>query len=277
MSRKLTTMRKRRTSLAVYLSLLLVFTAIVPLLVTVSSIVIFLRPALISQISADMERDAQTHVQLTDTYLAERLNDIKTLSESTAIKGVLTNNQASRAAASDLLFNVLHRDIANYISITLLDSQDNIVLTYPAAPLRHGKYLVQPEALQQIQQTGKVYISDVFYDPVANNPSVDLYARVINENFQTLGIVRASLGLHRIWQAVDSEPQTNGSDSYAFVLDQHGVRIAYTNPDHSGFTHPQYLFKASSPLPADFQQRIKDENLYGNDSTAVTNIDDPTL
>src|SRR5262249_27599075 len=149
-----------------------------------------------------------------------------TLSESAAIKSALANTQANRDATTDLLFNVLHRDIANYISISLLDPQGNVVLSYPAAPLHHGKYLIQPEALQQIQQSGKIYISDVFYDPVANNPSVDLYARVINDNFQTLGIVRASLGLHRIWQAVDSEPQANGADSYAFVLDQHGVRIA---------------------------------------------------
>src|SRR5690349_21736944 len=116
-----TATRRRRISLAAYLSLLLVLTAIIPLLVTVSSIIIFLRPALISQISTDMERDVQAHVQVTDTYLAERLNDIETLSEAAAIKGVLANSQSSRGAASDLLFNVQHRDIADYISLSLLD------------------------------------------------------------------------------------------------------------------------------------------------------------
>jgi hypothetical protein len=267
----------RRISLAAYLSLLLVLTAMIPLLVTVSSIIIFLRPALISQISTDMERDVQAHVQVTDTYLAERLNDIETLSEAAAIKGVLANSQANRGVASDLLFNVQHRDIADYISLSLLDPHGNIVMSYPAAPLKHGKSLIQPEALQQIQQSGGVAISDVFYDPVANIPSVDLYARVINDSFQTLGIVRVSLGLHRIWQIVDDEPQANGADSYSFVLDQHGVRVAYTNPDHSGFTHPPYLFKSVAPLSADFQQRVKDENLYGNSSTTVPTMEDPAL
>ncbi|MBV9615377.1 MAG: cache domain-containing protein [Ktedonobacteraceae bacterium] len=256
---------------------MLVLTAIIPLLVAISSILIFLRPALISQISADMERDAQTNIQLTDTYLSERLNDIKTLSEAPAVKDTLANAQAHRGPVSDLLFNVLHRDISNYISLSLLNPQGNLVLSYPAAPLAHGKYLIEPEALQQMQQTDEIVFSDVFYDPVANNPSVDLYVRVIDNNFQTLGYVRASLGLHRIWQAVDSEPRTNGSDSYAFVLDQHGVRIAYTNPDQSGFTHPQYLFKAIAPLSADFQQRIKNENLYGNSTTAVSTVDDAKL
>ena len=72
---------KKRFSLSIYISLLLVAVAIIPLLVTIGGIEVFLRPSLISQISADMERDAQTHVQLIDTYLAERLNDVETLSE----------------------------------------------------------------------------------------------------------------------------------------------------------------------------------------------------
>lgn len=277
MSQQFTASRARRFPLSVLISVLLVLTAIIPLLVTVSSIVIFLRPALISQISTDMETTAQTHMQLIDTYLAERLNDVKTLSEATAIKGILQNDPNSRTAASDMLFTVLHRDVADYINISLLNAQGNVVLSYPTVPQMHGKYLVQPDAPAQMAQSGKIFVSDVFYDPVANNPSVDLYARVVSANFQTLGIVRASLGLHRLWQAVDSEPQNSGADSYAFVLDQHGVRIAYTNPDHSGFTHPGYLFKSVAPLTPDFQQRIKDEDLYGNSVTTVSSTEDTAL
>src|SRR5579884_2687467 len=112
---------------------------------------------------------------------------------------------------------------------------------------------------------------------LSNQRRSSKYNRRGRSIFQTLGIVRASLGLHRIWQAVDSEPQTNGSDSYAFVLDQHGVRIAYTNPDHSGFTHPKFLFQAVAPLSAEFLQRIKDENLYGNSTNAVSSLADTTL
>jgi methyl-accepting chemotaxis protein len=269
--------RKRRLSLSVYISLLLVVIAIIPLLVTIGGIEIVLRPSLIAQISADMERDAQTHVQVIDTYLAERLNDIETLGESDPIRQLMAGNATSEVAATNLLFTDLHRDIADYISLSLLDLRGNVVLSYPTAPTLHGKYLIQPTLLKQIRTSEKVFVSDVFYDPLANNPSVDLYTHVVDKNFQSIGVIRASLSLHRLWQPVDNTPQEEGTGSYAFVLDQHGVRIAYTNPNHSGFTHPQYLFKAIAPLTNDFQQRIVDENLYGNVTNAVTTSADSTL
>jgi methyl-accepting chemotaxis protein len=266
---------KRRFSLSIYISLLLIGVAIIPLLVTIGGIEAFLRPSLVSQISADMERDAQTHVQLIDTYLAERLNDVETLSESDSIKNMLAGDHNSNAAASNTLFTALHRDIADYISISLLDTHDNVVLSYPTAPAFHGKYLILPGLTQQINATQKVIVSDVFFDPLANNPSVDLYSRVVDNNLHPIGIIRASLSLHRLWQPVDATPQQEGVGSYAFVLDQHGVRIAYTNPDHSGFQHPQYLFQAIAQLPQAFQQQIKDENLYGNATRPVaTSADD---
>ena len=266
---------KKRFSLSIYISLLLVAVAILPLLVTIGGIEVFLRPSLVSQISADMERDAQTHVQLIDTYLAERLNDVETLSESDSIKNMLAGDPNSKAAASNTLFTALHRDIADYIGISILDFHNNVILAYPTPPALHGKYLILPGLTQQIKATQKVLVSDVFFDPLANNPSVDLYSRVVDNNLHPIGIIRASLSLHRLWQPVDATPQQEGADSYAFVLDQHGVRIAYTNPDHSGFLQPQYLFQAITQLPASFQQQIKDENLYGNATKPVAaSVDD---
>ncbi len=268
----------RRYSLSVYISFVLVAIAVIPLLVTVGGIEAFLRPSLISQIGTDMERDAQTHVQLIDTYLAERLNDIKSLSQSDTIKNVLTNAPNSKQLAADTLFTTQHRDVSDYMSLSILNrTGDTVIMAYPTAPALHGKYLIQPDILKQIGTSSKVLVSDVFYDSLANNPSVDLYARIVDNDLQSVGIIRASMSLHRLWQPVDSTPQTEGADSYAFVLDQHGVRIAYTNPDHSGFTHPSYLFKAIGPLSEAFQRRIQDENLYGNATTSVSSVADTVL
>jgi hypothetical protein len=269
---------KRRISLTVYISLLLAFTAIGPLLVTIGSLEFFLRPALISQIRSDIEKDTQMRIQLIDAYFAERLNDVKTLSESTAVKDLLSGDRESSALASNVLFNAQHRDVVNYISISLLNTQgNNVILTYPVEPLKHGNYYIVPQALQQIQQSSKIVISNVFYDQVGNAASVDLYVRVVSNDYHLLGFVRASLGLHRIWEPVDTEPQINGTGSYATILDQNGVRIAYTNPDHSGFTHPKYLFTSVSPIRADLQQQIKDEDLYGNSGVPVTALPDQQL
>lgn len=268
---------RRRFTLSVYISFLLISIALLTLIAAISSIEVFLRPALINQVSSDMEKDAQTHVQLIDTYFSERLNDVKILSSSQPLKALLSGNGNNPGAASDLLFSAFHRDVADYISISVLDTREQVVLTYPATPQKHGQYLVQPEALAQLQTSSGVVASDVFYDPLANNPSIDLYARIFNDNFQSIGTIRASISLHRLWEPVNSETQANGVGSYAFVLDQHGVRIAYTNPDHSGFTRPHSLFKAVAPLTAGFQQQIQNENLYGNAANAVESVGDSTL
>lgn len=268
-----------RFPLPVYISILLIAVALLTLLAAVGSIEIFLRPALINQISSDTQKEAQTQVKLIDTYFSERLNDVKILSQSQSLKDLLNDqNTTTKAAASSLLFSTFHRDVADYISISVLDMHDNVVVTYPVSPQRHGQFLIQPEAETQLQTTSATVIaSDVFYDPLANNPSIDLYVRIFNDNFQPLGTVRTSISLHRLWEPVDSESQENGTGSYAFVLDQHGIRIAYTNPDHSGFTQPKYLFKSIAELPLKFQEQIKNENLYGNDANPVTNIDDSSL
>jgi len=269
--------RRRRFSLSIYISLLLIAVALLTLTAAISSIEIFLRPALINQLSSDLEKDAQTHVQLIDTYFSERLNDVKILSASETLQALLTGDQADSGAASNLLFSAFHRDVADYISISVLNTQQHVVLTYPAPPQSHGQYLIQPEALTQLKGSATVVASDVFYDPLANNPSIDLYANIFNNDFQAIGTVRASISLHRLWEPVDSEAQVNGSGSYAFVLDQHGVRIAYTNPDASGFTRPDELFKAVAPLGNGFQQQIASENLYGNSANAVKSVEDTTL
>lgn len=271
--------KRRRFSLTVYISLLLTLTAIVPLLVTVISIETVLRPALVSQISTDMERVTQTHIQLIDTYLSERSNDVKTLSEAASVKTRLQGGAISNTAILSILASMQHRDVANYISISLLNAQGKNVISYPTAPSVHGtnKYLIVPDAQQTLQQSSNIQISNVFYDLASNTPSIDLYARVTDNNFTILGYVRASLGLRRIWNPVDNEPQTNGTGTYATILDKNNVRIAYTNSDHSGFTHSPYLFKSIAPLSAQVQAQIQNENLYGNDINAITPMADTNL
>jgi methyl-accepting chemotaxis protein len=61
------------------------------------------------------------------------------------------------------------------------------------------------------------------------------------------------------------------------IIDGHGVRIAYTNTDSTLTTLPPALFKAIAPLPTAFQQRIKDEDLYGSSRTGVSVLPDPSL
>ncbi len=268
---------QKRLALSQYISLLLAVAIIVSHLSTVGSIEILLRPALISQVSTSLENDTQKRIQSIDAYMLERLNDIQSLSQSTPVKNLLLGDQGSKNLVFNTLFTAQHRDVANYISWSLLDVHSKVVLSYPSAPQPHGSYLILPDALQQLQHSGQVVISNVFYSSTTGNASVDLYARVLNDNFGLMGFVRASLGLSRVWALVNSETQANGPGSYGFILDQNGIRIAYTDPNPLATTRPTPLFKAVGPLSAQLKQRVKDENLYGNSLSPVGIQVDQTL
>lgn len=267
---------KKRISLSMYISLLLALTAIVPLLATVGSIEMFLQPALVSQVSAAMESDAQRQMQLIDAYLSARFNDVQVLSESVPVKNFLEGIPNTVGAASDALY-AAQRGEPNYLNWSIFNLQGAAVLSYPTTPKAYGKYLIMPEVMQKMQQQAGVFMSDTFFDPTKNSAVVDLYTHVINNAGHTLGYVRASLALAFVWANVNNGVEANSPGSYAFILDENGVRIAYTNTDASGATHPADLFKPIAPLSPSVQLRIKDENLYGNSTTPVTVAADPTL
>jgi hypothetical protein len=74
--------------------------------------------------------------------------------------------------------------------------------------------------------------------------------------------VRDTLSLDNVRSIVNSEKGANGSGSYAFILDQYGVRIV--DPD------PNALFTSIAPLNATIQQNFLDENRHGkNNATPV--------
>ena len=88
---------RRGLSLSLRVSLLLMLAAIVPLLITVTSIELLSRPALVAQANIAMESDVHSRVQLIDTYLNERLLDVETL---TQVLGALGRASEGTARAS---------------------------------------------------------------------------------------------------------------------------------------------------------------------------------
>lgn len=269
--------RKMPRSLPLYISLLLALTAIIPLLATILSLEFILRPALIGQVNDALERDAQARVRLMELYLTERLNEVQAVSQSTFIRHFLVGDQSARDESFDALVTAQHRDASHYISWSILDPTEHVILSYPTAPDTHGVYLILPKESQLLQKSGQVLISDVFYDAVNNRESIDLYTHVVDENFHLLGFLRASLDLRNIWAMVDSETQANGPGSYGVLLDEHGVRIAYTNSNPTNGLRPPFLLKAIAPLSADFKRRVASENLYGNSQAPLTVLTDPKL
>jgi hypothetical protein len=164
-----------------------------------------------------------------------------------------------------------------------------------------------PKEDQQGLKTGKPYISSVHFDPKVGSGYVNLYSpitldfKTIAEEIsvaaqtgqlagtglrsgqvqqivqavqqlpnQTVGFLQATLKLDYIWNIVagDRGIKANGVGSYAFIVDQNGVRVADPNPAER--------FTAVVPLDPALGQLITSEQWYGT-SSAVPVDDLPAV
>ncbi|HEY0755960.1 MAG TPA: cache domain-containing protein [Ktedonobacteraceae bacterium] len=266
---------RRKVSLTVRASSLLVLAAVLPLLITVLGSELILRPTLLSQASTQMESNAQAHAQTIDAYMVARLQELEFLGQFFAIQKFLSGEKAFADQAKSELSLGYHLD-PDYTTWTLFDMEGNLRAAYPTLPKMRGHYNIIPEALQQLQKENQIFLSNVYFDEVAGKAFIDIYTSIAGTNGQPVGIARATLDLDTIWTTVNDETNA-GPGTYAMILDSHGVRIAYTNPDSTLTTQPPGLFKAIASLSTSFQNTIQDEDLYGNAHSAVKVLADPAL
>lgn len=273
--------RHGRLSLSIRVSIGLVLAAIIPLLITVLFSELQTRPTLINQANREMQSDAKTRVQLIDAYFKERMLDAQTLVQIPSLQlflvtppPPLTSEATYKDVAEHATFALLAgklRDV-NYTTWTIFDPHGKLLLTDSPniQPAPHGQYMVPPEDLQRIR-AGQTFISAVYYSPATQKASVDIYAPIIalTAPHQYLGFARANLRLDYIWGIVQDDLGNNGTGSYAFILDQNGVRIA--DP------HAANLFKSVTQLAPDVQGRVQQEARYGNNSNPVPVLPDHAL
>ncbi len=265
--------QKKRLSLSVRISIGLVLAAVLPLVLTVVFSQLQSRPTLTTQAREAMTSDAQSRVQLMNTYFNERLLDAQTLSQ---VPSVLIFMQATptNPTYGDLAVHATYaleagrfRD-KHYSTWALFDTKGKLLLSYPILPQMHGQYMVPQEDLQQVNRV-KTFASAVYYNPSTQKASVDIYSPIGgSSNIPLLGFMRATLNLDYIWNIVkqDAGPANDGRD--AFILDENGVRIADTQPSR--------LFKAVAPISPQVQQRITSEARYGT-TNAVPLLSDSLL
>jgi signal transduction histidine kinase len=265
---------RHNTSLTILVSVLITLVAIIPLLITIVMSQMLSRPQLISQSADAMAQDAHVRVQLIDAYLHARLHDVQTISSLYAIQQYAQGNNTFKAQALKAL-SVGEQNDVNYDTWTMLDLQGNALLWYPMPPRIHGDKLILPATLQAVQQSASAQIDGVFYNPAAGNASVVIYMPILGSTSKVVGIIRAEFMLTYIWNVVNSQADHVGS--YAFILDQNGVRIAYTNSGGSTLTRSSYLFQAIAPLSPQQQQTVVSEDLYGNNERPLTVLSDPVL
>ena len=269
------TRSRRKISLTVRISALLIAAVVLPLLITIIGSEVILRPTLTSQATSEMQNDAQAHAGDIDALFIARLQDLSVLGQFYSIQQFLAGKALYQQQARLELALGYHLD-PNYSAWTLFDPSGKLLLSYPANPAPRGKYQIAPEILSQLTSANQTAISDVYFDRNVHMAFIDIYTSIASSKGAVIGIGRSTLMLNDIWTAVNNE--TNGANgSYAMIVDNHGVRIAYTNPDKTLTTEPAELFKAIAPLSTSFQQQIQDEDLYGNSQEPLKTVADPTL
>ncbi len=265
-----------KISLTVAISILLTLVAIIPLLITIISSQLLSRSLLIPQSANAMAQDAHASVQLIDAYLQDRLHDVETVSSLSSLQQYMQGDHSPNSrqqVISDL--NVGVQNDVNYDSWSVLNLQGKLLLSYPIPPEAHAHTLIPSNTLFQIQQSTSALFSGVFYNPTTGNASIVIYMPIVTPSSTVVGILRVEFFLNYIWGIVDSQMDSVGS--YAFILDQNGVRIAYTNTDGSTLARSKYLFKAIAPLDSATQQLIASQDLYGNSQKRLTTFSDGLL
>lgn len=266
---------RRRVSLTIRVSVILILAVVIPLLITVIGSELILRPTLLSQAASEMGNDAQSHSQTIDSLLIARVQSIGSVGHFLAIQKFLSGDAVFKQQALNELA-LGNRLDPNYSNWSLFNTQGNALLAYPTMPGPRGKYTIPPDIMQQLHGINKTRISDVYLDDQTHTAFIDIYTSITAPNNTLLGFGRSTLKLNEIWTEVNNE--TNAAPgSYAMILDGHGVRIAYTNIDNTATTLPQALFRPIAPLSAELQQRIRDEDLYGNSRAPVKVLPDPEL
>lgn len=260
-------LRKGR-SLSFLISLGLFLATIIPLLIILAYIWLQTRPLLINQAKNVMTSDAQTRVQIIDTYFHERLLDAKTLTQVTVVQQFLAH-PLSASDTPDYQVDQVHALYAlqaglnrnpDYTNWALFDAQGQLRLTLPISkklPKRGANYYTAQQLASV--KAGKEVISPVFYDAITNRTSVDIFAPVvaIDANGQpvgVLGFMRATLNLTTVNTLIHQDINVHGDGSYAFIVDDQGVRIADPNI--------QRIFTSVAPLSAPIQQQITDGQRY---------------
>jgi hypothetical protein len=272
-------------SLPVRLSLLALFAALLPVAAVVGINTYQARGALIDQGRQAISTDANAKTALIDAYLRERLADGLTIAQVPTVAPFIVCATAGPLAPAALKCNDPVQGMEFY--------RGSMARTVGAAAIRdknygavsifgaHGQFLTSSDTkltsatvvppstadVDPVVRQNKQNISPVYYSPQDQHAYVYIYTPVTLAN-TVVGFTRGTLRLDYLWGIVGKEDGANGADSYAFMTDNDGIRIASSKQDE--------LFTAVKPLSQTTQAEITADKRFGSDTT-VQQLDLPAV
>jgi hypothetical protein len=281
---------RSRLSLPVRLSLLALFGALLPLAAVVGINTYLARGALIDQGRQALSTDANAKTALIDAYLRERLADGLTIAAVPTVAPFIVCATAGAQAPAALGCDkpaqlALYRDSMvrtlgagafrdkNYGAVSIFDARGHFLMSSDAKLT--SATVAPPSAadLDPVLRQNQQNVSPVYYSPQDQHAYVYMYTPVTLENPATqtktvVGFTRGMLRIDYLWNIVGKEAGANGADSYAFITDKDGIRIASSKQ--------QELFTAVQPLSATTKAEIAADKRFGSD-TPVQQLDLPAV
>jgi hypothetical protein len=277
-------------SLPVRLSLLALFAALLPVVAVVGINTYLARNALIDQGRQALSTDANAKTALIDAYFTERLADGLTIAGVPTVAPYIVcataADQAPAALGCDKPAQIaLYRDSMvrtlgaaavrdkNYGAVSLFGARGQYLTSSDAKLTKDTVIPPAPADVEPVVRQNKQNISPVYYSAQDKHAFVYIYTPVTLENPATqaktvVGFTRGTLRLDYLWDIVGKESGVNGADSYAFITDNDGIRIASAKQDE--------LFTAVKPLSATTVSEISADKRFGSDTT-VQQVDLPAV
>jgi hypothetical protein len=252
---------KKKLPLSLRISFWLIGVAIIPLLVALLVVELQSRSTLIDQSSTAMEINANNQTQTIDNYLKNKMLIFQSLDNSPIVQQYFADPVGDQANLPLIIQSGLsiHELVDPEVLVVSFFTPQGKLLTsysqYKQQPFMHGNSLIPSEYLAKFTQSTQ-FISGVYYSSTHQQAYIDIYTPVYSvAQKRVLGVSRESMSLENIWNTVKSQQNGHGPGSYAFILDENGVRIA--DPVAKS------LFTSIAPLPANVQANIEGQNLYG--------------
>jgi hypothetical protein len=278
-------------SLPVRLSLLALFAALLPVAAVVGINTYLARGALIDQGRQAISTDANAKTALIDAYLSERLADGLTIASVPTVAPFIVCATAGAQAPAALKCNDPVQGIEfyrgsmvrtlgaaairdkNYGAVSLFSAQRQFLMSSDTSLTSATVVPPSPADIAPVIQKNQQVITPVYYSPQDQHAFVYIYTPVTLENPATqaktvVGFTRGTLRLDYLWGIVGKEDGANGADSYAFITDNDGIRIASSKQDE--------LFTAVKPLSQTTQAEITADKRFGSD-TPVQQLDLPAV
>jgi signal transduction histidine kinase/FixJ family two-component response regulator len=196
---------------------------------------------------------SQTRINI-DTFMDTNLDAVRVEAVVPVLARFLRSSPEDRRGATEneamaVLNGLIRKDSVSIVSYALLDHRGMDVLDTKAANI--GKSEAESDHFRQAMKTGLPHVSRVVFSGA--EPLLSFSSPVRDPNRQeTVGVLRLSYDVAVLQQIVKDRADAVESKPVAILLDEHHIRLAHSQSQHS-------LFKSLVPLEPSLFERLRGE------------------